>query len=445
MNYYARLAAFSLSIAALTLLLLLIGPQANPLSLIAQTPTGEQAAPGAAIRVTFNRPVDRASTEASFQITPPIAGNFFWEERTLSFVPAHVLQASTSYTVRFGPELRDAEGRPATDELSWSFQTRAPRLLVLRETPTGGSELWLAELAGGARQLLNSAEGISEIAVSPDGNQVVYVEWRSNLRSVLMLLDLTSGAIQTLFDDPEASAAAPAWSPSGDMIAYERQTLSAGGLGAPRLWLAQPDGTLLGPLVSGPEDRIARAPAWSPDGNRLAFLDAANEAVQVYSFFSDTVTTLPASSREAPAWLPDGSALVYCEPIAGGPQLRLALVTLGSEPVSRPLTDGNSEDAWLAVAPNGGAVAFHRREPTATSYGSHLWLVAILTGPAQPLTSSGPHQDVWPNWSPDGQQLAFIRVPEGQGASGAWAMRIDLNSRIETPVLDRAIYVAWAP
>lgn len=445
MSYYARIAAVSLGLALATLALILFGPRGAAITLAAQTPVGEEVAVGAPIRVTFSRAVDRVSAEASFRLTPETPGRFFWEDRTLTFQPVRPLSPETTYEVRFDQGLRDEEGRANAAGLAWSFRTRGHRLLAVRPTASGGSELWLVAPTGeGARKLLDAPDGIGDVAMAPDGTRAVYVEARGLARTALMLLELESGATRPLFDDETASAAAPAWSGAGDFVAFERRALADGRLGVPRIWLAQPDGTLLGPLIGGDGSDSSYAPVWSPDGNSVAFIDGISQALKVYSFFTDAVTELPATSGERPAWLPDGSALVYSGAEVGpnGPSLRLRLVTLGEAPTARELTDGAAAELSPAVAPNGEAVAFSRRSLDGPA--ARVWLVASAGGPPRALSADGPHQDTQPAWSPDGNQLAFVRS-SAAGPLQSQAVVVDLATGQEQLALDEVVQLVWAP
>lgn len=70
-------------------------------------PASENARPDAPIRIQFSQPMDRASTEAAFSMTPapeggaPVAGTFAWEDddRALVFTPDAPLAFGQSYAV----------------------------------------------------------------------------------------------------------------------------------------------------------------------------------------------------------------------------------------------------------------------------------------------------------------------------------------------------------
>lgn len=445
MTYYLRITLFAALVALATAGLLAFGPRSASVTLVAQSPDGQEVSTGAALRLTFSRPVDRRSAEAAFTIEPAIPGRFVWEDQTLTFEPTQPLSPETAYTVTIAPGLQDERGRANGAALSWSFRTRSPRLLVLRAAEDGASELWLVAPDGqGARQLLRAPDGISDLTIAPDGTRAVYVELRGLERSALMLLDLESGATRPLADDPGFSAAAPAWAAVGDFIAFERRALVNGALGVPRIWLAQPDGTNLGALVAGDGSDISYAPAWSPDGNSVAFIDGISQELMLYSFFSGEARALPARSGERASWLPDGSALVYSAAEAGeqGLSLRLGLLTTGAAPATRELTDGSAAALSPAVSPNGEAVAYTRRSPDSPD--GQIWLVATAGGEPRPLSAAGPHQDTQPVWSPDGRSLAFVRSSAAGPRSSA-AVVISLASGAEQAALDGAVLLAWAP
>ena len=445
MSYTTRIAAFSFTTLILTIILIVLGPRSIPLSLVAQTPVGEEVPAGVAIRITFSRPVDPQSAEESFRLTPPVSGDFFWEGQTLIFQPSQPLRAATRYRVSFNATLRDRAGRPVGDELAWEFRTRHPQLLLLRATDSGSSELWLVDPDDReSRQLLLTAEGVHEVVAAPDGTRAIYTELRGLSRSALMLIDLATGTTRPLVDDERGSAATPAWAPTSDLIVFERRTLLSEGLGLPHVWLAQPDGTLLGPLESGEGSESSYAPTWSPDGNLIASIATKDQTLRVYSFFTDKQRELPAVAAERPTWLPDSSGLIYSSAEVGssGPALRLRLVGLGEAPATRGLTDGTAAEFGPAVAPHGRAVAFTRRSRSGMQ--SRIWLVSPDGGMPRPLSSAGPHEDTQPTWSPDGRLVAFTRS-SGAATHERWAVLVDPATGEEELLIDGVVQLTWIP
>jgi hypothetical protein len=86
---------------------------------------------------------------------------------------------------------------------------------------------------------------------------------------------------------------APAWSPSGERIAYVTRG---------NLWVADADGSHRGKLVTG-----ADQPAWSPNGRRLAFARGGF----VWTVRADGLDERRLAAGAHPAWSPDGKRLAF--------------------------------------------------------------------------------------------------------------------------------------
>jgi Tol biopolymer transport system component len=139
--------------------------------------------------------------------------------------------------------------------------------------PQGGVRV--VDLDQDSSQLIPNQLG--EMGVwSPDGQALALVDLSfagERYLSYLLRADLSGGTIQNLSGaETEASDSSPAWSPSGEWIAFGRKALP-GGVPTPgqQLWLMRPDGSDARPLVTDPEAHLGSV-AWSPDGRALAYL-----------------------------------------------------------------------------------------------------------------------------------------------------------------------------
>jgi dipeptidyl aminopeptidase/acylaminoacyl peptidase len=86
---------------------------------------------------------------------------------------------------------------------------------------------------------------------------------------------------------------APAWSPDGQRIAFVTRG---------SLWVADADGTDAGRLTGS-----ADQPAWSPNGRRLAFTRAGS----IWTIRVDGLDERRLAAGAHPAWSPDGSRLAF--------------------------------------------------------------------------------------------------------------------------------------
>ena len=181
----------------------------------------------------------------------------------------------------------------------------------------------------GLRGLLPNADRVGELAFSPDGNRLAFVD-----DGRIAVLDLPSGHVATLTAGPDD--ANPGWSGDGITVAFRRgsatyRVAAAGGAARPGPE-ALPAGTTavawapglaaLTPVVGGrlslpglaEPHTIAGAPAWAPDGETLAFADRDGVA----AVRGDALRRLADPPAAAPRWSPDGRAVVY----AAGAELR---------------------------------------------------------------------------------------------------------------------------
>jgi TolB protein len=84
----------------------------------------------------------------------------------------------------------------------------------------------------------------------------------------LLRIDVNSGEQQIISDDLQVEDTVPAWSPDGNWIAFGRRAI---GTGAPRqLWIMRPDGSGAKALTDDPSINHG-PPVWTADGRGLIF------------------------------------------------------------------------------------------------------------------------------------------------------------------------------
>jgi Tol biopolymer transport system component len=123
-------------------------------------------------------------------------------------------------------------------------------------------------------------------------------------------VDLGDDTTQNLSgEELDANDGSPAWSPTGEWIAFGRKALADGTpTSGQQLWLMRPDGGQARPLVTDPKAHLGSI-AWSPDGTEIAYLrfqlmqaDARPEIWLVSLDGADPVKL--ADNATLPAWLP---------------------------------------------------------------------------------------------------------------------------------------------
>jgi TolB protein len=189
----------------------------------------------------------------------------------------------------------------------------------------------------------------------------------------------------------------PAWSPDGQWLAYVSFENKVSGVyvqmvrtGERRLISAR-----LG--VNG-------APAFSPDGQRLALtLSGSNGNLDIWLLDLNTqaltrLTEDPSVDTEA-AWAPDGRNIYFTSDRAGGPQIYKLDVTQHAR-VER-ITFGASYNARPRASPDGKKIAFVTREGSAYRIG-----VQDLASGTVSVLSHG-NLDESPSFAPNGASIIY--------------------------------------
>jgi TolB protein len=235
-----------------------------------------------------------------------------------------------------------------------------------------------------------------------------------------------------------AANAAPSVAPGGETAVFQRAVAGPGGGEAPYIHTIPLDG-------SEPERRITRGhaaevdPAWSPDGERIAFARQLDGAFDLFACVPDgsdlaRLTNTPGVDELGPAWSPDGKRLVFARYERGiqhGPgKLWLAR---GDGTRARLMLGGGGHDysapSW---SPDGRRLAF--------LLDGHLAIEDVKRGALHRLTPAGQLKETRPSWSPDGTRIAFTRDP-----GTILTIAPDGSHQAEVPFNSAANGVAWVP
>jgi hypothetical protein len=118
------------------------------------------------IRLSFPRAIDPASLRPVLRLDPPIPGDLTVSGPNASFVPAEVLQPNTTYTLTVGSGVRDTTGRSYDAESRLQFQTRMPRLVVVRREALVRNAWGIDPQSGQEWRITNEKNGVQSVVTS---------------------------------------------------------------------------------------------------------------------------------------------------------------------------------------------------------------------------------------------------------------------------------------
>ena len=167
-------------------------------------------------------------------------------------------------------------------------------------------------------------------------------------------------------------------------------------------------------------------PRISPDGRRVAVAIQEQEAqVWQYDLARETLTrlTFEGNNNVAPAWTPDGKRIAFISN-KEGPQNIFWQLADGSGGLER-LTINQFTQVPISWSPDGRLLAFLEVNPNT---GYDIWVLRLSDRKAQPFLRT-PFNESVPRFSPDGRWLAYISNESGRyevyvqpypGPGGKW-------------------------
>jgi Tol biopolymer transport system component len=271
---------------------------------------------------------------------------------------------------------------------------------------------------------------------SPDGKHLAVVKGISTGASYaipaedsfneILILDIENDESRKIDVSNPGDRRVLAWLPGDQISFFGNNDLPAG------TWTAPADGASSREMVL--EDAAA---AWSPDGERIAYLrlekSSAPNSLSIFIRDLQTLEEQVAFHIEqnfllsgSLTWSPDGNRLLFLLGVSSASyeesfeRLDLHSLDLASGELKK-LTDGQ-HPVSAAWSPDQTMIAYIRRVKDERYYGEVLYAMRADGSCPVQLFNPEPYDVEWVSWSPDGKWLAF-----------AWGWRLYLLDTDQSP------------
>jgi Tol biopolymer transport system component/DNA-binding winged helix-turn-helix (wHTH) protein len=201
-------------------------------------------------------------------------------------------------------------------------------------------------------------------------------------------------------------------------------------------------------VTSPPDGFNDRRPSFSPDGKSIAFVRSSGpiyvDELFVFSLTDGRALQLTHDHKRifgAPSWTPDSHEIVYSSNQTG-----LASVwRISAEGGSPRMVEAAGPIAWFpSVSLTGQQLAYERVDEEQNLWQTELADATHARGPASILVPSAKTYNLFPQFSPDGQKLAF--QSERSGYAEVWMCDRDGSNPVQVTTLEKfAGSPHWSP
>ncbi len=247
--------------------------------------------------------------------------------------------------------------------------------------------------------------------------QIAYVSSKGGNKEI-WAMDY-DGANQHQLTHLKSISLTPRWSPDATRIAFTCYVPYRGVTSA-QICIYSTDSDR---LISFPRYRGSNSsPAWTPDGQQIAFMSSQNGDPEIYIASTDGSKlkrlTFAAGVNTSPAFNPKtGKQMVFVSDRAGDPVLYLANSD-GTDVQRLDMPDMGYvvDPAW---SPNGQLLAFSWRRPSGNF---DIYIMDIVNRQLVELTRDAGRNER-PSWAPDGRHIVFESTRTG--TRQIWSMLAD--------------------
>jgi TolB protein len=221
-------------------------------------------------------------------------------------------------------------------------------------TGEGRKEIFIMDYDGhNQRRITNHRSTSMSPAWSPTGDAIAYTSFVNGYPGIY-LADLAAGRKRPLVTSGSLNIT-PTFSPDGSQVAFARSLE-----GNIEIFTCDRSGGNLRRLTNSPA--IDTNPAWSPKGNMIAFTSSRAGNPHIYIMDAEGANqrriSFDGTYNDGAAWSPDGERIAYTSRRDG--VFQIAVVDVGSLE-TRVLTTGSGGNESPAFSPDGRKIVFTSR------------------------------------------------------------------------------------
>jgi Tol biopolymer transport system component/DNA-binding winged helix-turn-helix (wHTH) protein len=433
--------------------------QVEPVQVAARAPVRETVAPKPVIaesQVLAAAPVEIVSESSppTVDVGPPPTVRRFWLRPAIIAVAALMVVLVGATVVGIVHWFRQAVLTPAETKAATlvsgqdsvvdpAFSSDGNRIAFIRRGRTPGTAgLFIKDVGTDNVVQLTRTPGDCCPAWSPDGTLIAFARRGSDQQFQLYMLSTTPGATehQLGLGDVVLRSGETSWTADGKALAFSG--LSRTGSGS--IYLLSLDNMEIRQISNAPGDAEDWGPAFSPDGEKLAFVRRSGEGPETVRVSaangqnSRIVSSEPGRIVGPPAWTSDGQSVVYALTGEGNPSLRKVSANGGGSTTIAAA----GENAWHpSTSRRGYRLAFQQVISGSSIAALNLSNENSLQTQAVVTSSKGRNEG--PQLSPDGKKMVFMS--DRSGTMEISLSNADGTNPLQLTALGNAGTPRWSP
>ena len=314
-----------------------------------------------------------------------------------------------------GSNVRRVTNHPAFDNFP-VFSPDGTAIAFQSNRENERTEIYLQNLNDDAlpRKISNftGETGIIPKCWSADGTEILF--WTNqNGKAQIVRARVQPYQSKLVLSDETAGLSSPRLSPDGRRILYQAR-LADGSIELRLTDLETKKTTTVYKTAPDYPPHYLLAPAWSPDGQKIAFADKSGGNSEVFLMNADggglrnlTNDPLPDST---PVFSPDGGEIIFTRDFYG--EARLYRMNLDGSNL-RLVTEKIGHNLGAAFSPDGSTLAFSGDRKNADSRGLDIYLLDTSNPANEKRLTARRFHESFPAFSPDGKRIAFVSIADG--------------------------------